>query len=204
MKTHRNNLILVAIAIFSLVIAFPQTSYARRGSDDNTHRSGDEYHGRHSFGRHHDHLRHEGRYSHNGHGYYGNHGNRRFGHYIGYYDSYYNAYPYGAAVLSLPFGYINVAVGGANYYYSQGIFYHRIPGGFVVSEVPIGAIVPNIPDEYRIVVIDEDDYYFCNDLPPKKWTKRRDGFSIKTSSKKGGVQWEKTMARGDVLTGILS
>jgi hypothetical protein len=41
------------------------------------------------------------------------------------------------------------------------------------------------------------------DLPPKKWTQRRDGFRIKTSSKPGGVQWkEKTSKRSD-LTGIL-
>ena len=42
-----------------------------------------------------------------------------------------------------------------------------------------------------------------NDLPPKKWTQRRDGFSIKASSKTGGVQWKEKAKKRDNLTGSL-
>jgi len=42
------------------------------------------------------------------------------------------------------------------------------------------------------------------DLPPKKWTQRRVGDSMKASSSDGGVQWKAKASRKSVLTGILS
>lgn len=42
-----------------------------------------------------------------------------------------------------------------------------------------------------------------SDLPPKKWTQRRDGFSIKTSSKSGGVQCKMNKGKSGDLTEIL-
>ena|SRR3989338_2403108 len=42
-----------------------------------------------------------------------------------------------------------------------------------------------------------------DDLPPKKWTQRRVGFSMTTGSKFGGVQWMKQTEKSDDLTGIL-
>ncbi len=47
-------------------------------------------------------------------------------------------------------------------------------------------------------------YYFFvakYDLPPKKWTQRRVGDSINTSSKTGGVQWQGKTAKRSALTG---
>ena len=41
------------------------------------------------------------------------------------------------------------------------------------------------------------------DLPPKKWTQRRVGFSINASSKHGGVQWMGRTEKRSDLTGIL-
>jgi len=44
---------------------------------------------------------------------------------------------------------------------------------------------------------------FKIDLLPKKWTQRRDGFSIRTSSKMGGVQWQGKKEKRSNLTGSL-
>jgi hypothetical protein len=39
------------------------------------------------------------------------------------------------------------------------------------------------------------------DLPLKKWTQRRVGISMNTSSRSGGVQWQEKKANGSDLTG---
>jgi len=47
------------------------------------------------------------------------------------------------------------------------------------------------------------EWFSEGDLPPKKWTQRRVGFRIETSSKEGGVQWKGKREKRDDLIGIL-
>ena len=70
------------------------------------------------------------------------------------------SYPaFGSFTLRLPGGFISLGVGGANYFYGDGIYYRRHKNGFVVVEPPIGAFVRRLPNHYQLVVIGKERYY---------------------------------------------
>ncbi len=65
---------------------------------------------------------------------------------------------YGTVVV-WPWGATRLAVGGSPYYYRRGCYYRHEPRGYVVIPAPMGAVVPALPEEHRIVVIDGVTYH---------------------------------------------
>ncbi|CAM3923093.1 hypothetical protein SAMN06265348_111127 [Pedobacter westerhofensis] len=88
------------------------------------------------------------------HGYYG-HG---FGRpYYGYYN-YYRPY-LGFSLSILPFGYYPFFYGDAQYYYSSGLYYRQYDNEYKVVVPPVGAEVPNLPEDAQEVTINGQTYY---------------------------------------------
>lgn len=85
-------------------------------------------------------------------GYFGN--NRR---YFGYYNFY---RPYiGFRLNVLPFGYYPFYYGNSQFYYSDGLFYQQNNQDYQVVVPPVGAEVPNLPENATLINIDGVDYY---------------------------------------------
>jgi len=82
------------------------------------------------------------------------------GYYRPYY-SYYNFYrPFlGFRIGVLPYGYYPFSFGPNQFYYSGGLFYQQNNNQYEVVVPPVGAEVPNLPQEANLVTIDGVDYY---------------------------------------------
>ena len=77
------------------------------------------------------------------------------------YYSYYNFYrPFlGFRIGVLPYGYYPFSYGPNQFYYSGGLFYQQNNNQYEVVIPPVGAEVPNLPQEANLVTIDGIDYY---------------------------------------------
>ena len=77
------------------------------------------------------------------------------------YYSYYNFYrPFlGIRIGVLPYGYYPFYYGANQFYYSGGLFYQQNNNQYEVVVPPVGAEVPNIPEEANLVTINGVDYY---------------------------------------------
>ena len=62
----------------------------------------------------------------------------------------------------LPPHYRTVVVRGSDYYYSDGVFYHRGPSGYVVVVAPVGAVVATRPKGYVTIPVTDNYYYYYN------------------------------------------
>lgn len=86
----------------------------------------------------------------------GYHGGAFFRPGFGYYG-----YPHlGFYLRVLPFGFYPFYWDSYLYYYYGGIFYAPYnDGGYVVTDPPVGAVVPNLPDDAQSIKIDTVQYY---------------------------------------------
>lgn len=83
---------------------------------------------------------------------------RGHGHFYHYHD-----HPrFGLHLSFLPSAAFTVRLGGARYYYYDGIYYNRIGPDYVVVEPPIGSVVTTIPTDYQPVIINGMTYYTDN------------------------------------------
>ena len=82
-----------------------------------------------------------------------------------YYANYGNYYglvapPFGLTLGLLPRGYWGLNFGGFPYYYYSGVFYRSTNDNqYQVVEAPIGAEVPNLPNDAKPIVINEQKLY---------------------------------------------
>lgn len=84
---------------------------------------------------------------------WGHHGER---HFYRYHD-----HPhFGVHISFLPRDYFTVWVGGARFYYCDGLYYDRVGTDYVVVAPPVGAIVTAIPTDYQPVVVNGVTYYY--------------------------------------------
>lgn len=92
------------------------------------------------------------------------------GYYYRPYGNYYRvvAPPRGIRVSILPAGYWSVQVGAFPFFYFDGVFYRQsavaaAPGAqennYEVVDAPVGAQVPAIPQDAKVVVINDNKYY---------------------------------------------
>ncbi len=88
------------------------------------------------------------------HGGGGRHGGDHHRHY-----SYHNRPDFGFRLDIIPNGCFSVFIGGARFYYSDGIYYQRYGREYVIVHPPIGAVVRRIPYDYRPVIINGVTYY---------------------------------------------
>jgi len=87
------------------------------------------------------------------------HGGRHAHQYYRYHD-----HPHFGARVAVfyPNEYYSVRVGGAGYYYDDGVYYSNVGGNYVVVSPPVGALVTTIPSDFRPVVINGMTYYTDN------------------------------------------
>jgi hypothetical protein len=82
-----------------------------------------------------------------------------------YYTNYGNYYglvapPFGLTLGLLPRGYWGLNFGGFPYYYYSGVFYRSTNDNqYQVVEAPIGAEIPNLPNDAKPIVINEQKLY---------------------------------------------
>lgn len=69
---------------------------------------------------------------------------------------------FGIHVDVLPDTYFTLWVGGARYYYYDGLYYNRINNGYVITPPPVGAVVSTIPADFQPVIINGMTYYTNN------------------------------------------
>lgn len=119
-------------------------------------------------------------------GYYG----RYHGHYQ--FHEVYHPYPfYGKAVLSLPFGYVSISIGGVRYYHYNGIFYRRYFGEYVVVAPPLGAVILTLPPDCQPVIIDGVTYYVSNGV---YYAQKPEGYEVISQPRVTVIDAPKTVA----------
>jgi hypothetical protein len=67
---------------------------------------------------------------------------------------------WGYHVHFLPAGYATIWVGGARYYYDDGLYYTYVGNGdYVLVDPPVGAFVAAIPPDFAAIVVNGRTYY---------------------------------------------
>jgi len=104
------------------------------------------------------------------------------------YYSYYNFYrPFlGFRIGVLPYGYYPFYFGANQFYYSGGLFYQQNNNQYEVVVPPVGAQVPSLPEEAKLVTINGTDYYEYKGV---YYTQRQnaDGATVYVVAGKDGV-----------------
>jgi hypothetical protein len=70
-------------------------------------------------------------------------------------------FSFGRRLGALPFGYLTLNIGGAPYYYSDGIYYQPTDGGYQEVYPPVGADVPQPPEGSITVQAGGQTYYYA-------------------------------------------
>ncbi|MCI5119829.1 MAG: SH3 domain-containing protein [Candidatus Electrothrix sp. AUS4] len=60
---------------------------------------------------------------------------------------------------TLPLGYAAFMLANDLYYYNSGSFYRPAPGGYMIVDAPVGAVVPSLPFGYSYLIVDGTRYY---------------------------------------------
>jgi len=104
--------------------------------------------------------------------------------YFGY-RSYYRPY-IGFSLSVLPFGYYPFFYGADQFYYSGGLFYRQYDNAYKVVAPPVGAEVPDLPDDAREIVINGQTFYEYKGVYYSQ-TQNADGKTVYVVSGKDGV-----------------
>lgn len=67
----------------------------------------------------------------------------------------------GMVIQTLPPDYSQIYVGGAPYYYDQGVYYQSAPSGYMVVTPPIGANVAQLPPGAEALTVGSITYYYA-------------------------------------------
>lgn len=62
---------------------------------------------------------------------------------------------------ALPYGYLSLNIGAVPYYYSDGLYYQGISGGYQEVYPPVGAVLPQPPDGAVQVFAGNQPYYYA-------------------------------------------
>jgi hypothetical protein len=76
-------------------------------------------------------------------------------------DHYWNGFVYGRRFPVLPVGFVPIMVGGAAWYYNDGIYYTPVDGGYQEMYPPVGAAVPQLPDGAMAIDFAGQEYYYA-------------------------------------------
>jgi len=63
----------------------------------------------------------------------------------------------------LPRLYFHLNLGAVGFYYADGLFYQPLRDGYVVVNAPLGVIVPSLPDDYTLILLNGQFYYIVGD-----------------------------------------
>lgn len=89
------------------------------------------------------------------------HGDRHGDH---HYYRYHDRPRYGLRLSWIPDTFFSLSVGGGRYYYYDGLYYKRFGTDYVIINPPIGAVVRDIPADYRPVIVNGVTYYVDNGI----------------------------------------
>lgn len=64
----------------------------------------------------------------------------------------------------LPLGFALLAFAGMEYYYHRGIYYKKLPNGYIVTKPPLGAVVVRLPHGYITFRAGGGEYYYYNSV----------------------------------------
>jgi len=70
--------------------------------------------------------------------------------------------PAGREFRALNRDHLRLFIGGAEFFFWEGMFYHRMADRYVVVQAPIGAVVTALPPQAQLVVVDGVPYYTVN------------------------------------------
>jgi hypothetical protein len=74
---------------------------------------------------------------------------------------FWNDFAFGRRLPALPFGFLTLQVGGAPYYYSDGIYYQPDGGSYQEVYPPVGAAVPQPPEGAIAIDAGGQTYYYA-------------------------------------------
>jgi len=74
---------------------------------------------------------------------------------------FWNDFVFGRRLPALPLGFFSLRIGGAPYYYSDGIYYQPVDGGYQEAYPPVGAAVPQPPDGAIEINAGGQTYYYA-------------------------------------------
>src|ERR1051326_8329820 len=74
---------------------------------------------------------------------------------------FWNNFVFHRHLTTLPFGFLTLNIGGAPYYYSDGIYYQPSEGGYQEVYPPVGANVPQPPDGAIAINAGGQTYYYA-------------------------------------------
>lgn len=75
---------------------------------------------------------------------------------------YWSHYHPGMFINVLPPDYFQFSIGGAPFYYDQGVYYQPEAGGYVVAAPPIGAVVPTLPPGAQSILEGNSVLYYAD------------------------------------------
>src|SRR5262249_48097700 len=74
---------------------------------------------------------------------------------------FWNDFVFGRHLATLPFGFLNLQIGGVPYYYYGGVYYQPIDGGYQEVYPPVGAAIPQPPDGAVEIDAGGQIYYYA-------------------------------------------
>ena len=69
-----------------------------------------------------------------------------------------------AVTAQLPPNSVTISYGGVEYFYSDGVFFVRAPGGYLPTYPPAGIVVPQLPSSFRTIMSGGYTYYMQNGI----------------------------------------
>jgi Family of unknown function (DUF6515) len=72
-----------------------------------------------------------------------------------------DGFAFGRRIGALPFGYLSLRIGGAPYYYADGLYYQPYQGGYQEVYPPVGAALPSPPDGAIAIPANGYTYYYA-------------------------------------------
>lgn len=70
-------------------------------------------------------------------------------------------FAFGRRLASLPLGFLTLHIGGAPYYYDDGVYYQPAEGGYQEVYPPVGAAIPQPPDGAIAIEAGGQTYYYA-------------------------------------------
>jgi hypothetical protein len=103
------------------------------------------------------------------------HGPHFHGFHIGFHPRPMFWHPVGFFVAALATTAVIVSINDRNYHYDQGVYYQETSGGYKAVSAPIGAKIPDLPDDTQTVIVGGVSYYYYMGV---FYNQGSDGYSV--------------------------
>ena len=179
--------IATGVALFAVTqIAIVDPAWTmRRGGVHYGGRGGGHHGGGRHGGRHHGHYGgHHGGYHGGHHGHHHYHPHMHFhGFHVGFWPHPHFWHPIGFFLTALTVTAIVVSVNDRNYHYDQGVYYVKEGDGYKAVNAPIGAKIPDLPDDTQETKVGSKTFYYYMGT---FYVEKADGYAV-AEAPKGAV-----------------